>query len=140
MHLNLSRVVGVTETLDQGFIQGLKGGWETGISPPPPPPPPTQESALWTTINPMQELIVGVTERLSLGSGKEVMPYLKEGSERMLSLGLALAEDGNMGHIVPNHKYILDLVSSSVEHIVPTALATLLWLATWDTLHLAVDY
>ena len=25
----------------------------------------------------LQELIVGVTDRLSFGSGKEVMPYLK---------------------------------------------------------------
>ena len=58
-----------------------------------------------------QELIVGVTETLSLGSGKEVMPYLREDNgERDLSFGLGLAEDGNMGHIVPGHQYLLDLV------------------------------
>ena len=59
---------------------------------------------------------MGVLDRLSLGSGKEVMPYLKDGSERTLSYNLALAEDGNMGHIVPGHNYLLDLVR------------TLLWL------------
>ena len=58
----------------------------------------------------IQELIVGVTDRLSFGSGKEVMPYLKEGSERTLSFNLGLAEDGNMGHIVPGHNYLLELV------------------------------
>ena len=55
-------------------------------------------------------MIVGVTARLSFGSGKEVMPYLKENGERSLSYSLGLAEDGNMGHIVPGHNYILDLV------------------------------
>lgn len=59
---------------------------------------------------PLQELIVGVPDRLSLGSGKEIMPYLKEGSERTLSWNLALAEDGNMGHMVPGHNYLLELV------------------------------
>ena len=58
----------------------------------------------------LQELIVGVTDRLSFGSGKEVMPYLKDGDERTLSFNLALAEDGNMGHIVPGHNYLLELV------------------------------
>ena len=53
---------------------------------------------------------MGVTDRLSFGSGKEVMPYLKDGDERTLSLSLGLAEDGNMGHIVPGHNYILELV------------------------------
>ena len=51
-----------------------------------------------------------MTDRLSLGSGKEVMPYLKDGEERTLSFNLALAEDGNMGHIVPGHNYLLALV------------------------------
>lgn len=58
----------------------------------------------------LKELIVGVCDRLSLGSGKEVLPYLKEGSERTLSYNLALAEDGNMGHIVPGHNYLLEPV------------------------------
>lgn len=57
-----------------------------------------------------QELIVGVTDRLSFGSGKEVMPYLLEGSETTLSWSLSLTEAGNMGHIVPGHNYILELV------------------------------
>lgn len=56
---------------------------------------------------------MGVTERLSLGSGKEVMPYLKEGSETTLSLNLALTEFGNMGHIVPGHNYLLELVRNN---------------------------
>lgn len=51
-----------------------------------------------------------MTDRLSLGSGKEVMPYLKDGDERTLSFNLALAEGGNMGHIVPGHNYLLELV------------------------------
>ena len=59
---------------------------------------------------PYKELVVGVTDRLSFGSGKEVMPYLMEGSETTLSWDLALTEAGNMGHIVPGHKYLLDLV------------------------------
>ena len=55
-----------------------------------------------------------MTERLSFGSGKEVMPYLKtEKGEQSLSIGLGLTEAGNMGHIVPGHNYILDLVRSS---------------------------
>lgn len=53
---------------------------------------------------------MGVNDRLSFGSGKEVMPYLKENGERRLSYSLGLAEDGNMGHIVPGHNYILELV------------------------------
>ena len=60
----------------------------------------------------LQELIVGVTDRLSFGSGKEVMPYLKEGSETTLSVNLALTEAGNMGHIVPGHHYVLEQVYS----------------------------
>ena len=39
------------------------------------------------------------------------MPYIKD-NERELSWDLGLTEAGNMGHIVPGHKYILDLVSS----------------------------
>ena len=54
--------------------------------------------------------MVGVTDRLSFGSGKEVMPYLQEGSETTLSWTLELTEAGNMGHIVPGHNYILELV------------------------------
>ncbi len=54
---------------------------------------------------------MGVTDRLSFGSGKEVMPYLKEGSETMLSVDLALTEAGNMGHIVPGHFYMLKMAS-----------------------------
>ena len=54
---------------------------------------------------------MGVNERLSSGSGKEIMPYLKENGERSLSYALGLAEDGNMGHIVPGHNYILELAS-----------------------------
>ena len=53
---------------------------------------------------------MGVTDRLSFGSGKEVMPYLKEGSETTLSVNLGLTEAGNMGHIVPGHFYILKKV------------------------------
>lgn len=58
-----------------------------------------------------------MTDRLSFGSGKEVMPYLKEGSERTLSYNLALTESGNMGHIVPGHNYLLELVSAYMRGI-----------------------
>ena len=58
---------------------------------------------------PIKELIVGVTERLSFGSGKEVMPYLKE-EEMSLSWSLGLTEAGNMGHIVPDHEIMLTKV------------------------------
>lgn len=57
----------------------------------------------------MQELIVGVLERLSLASGKEVMPYLLE-KEKNFAWDLGLDEGGNMGHIVPGHKIILKKV------------------------------
>lgn len=58
---------------------------------------------------PIKELIVGVTERLSFGSGKEVMPYLKK-EEMSLSWSLGLTEAGNMGHIVPDHEIMLTKV------------------------------
>ena len=58
----------------------------------------------------IQELIVGVTDRLSFGSGKEVMPYINP-DEVNYAWDLGLTEFGNMGHIVPGHKTILDLVS-----------------------------
>lgn len=51
-----------------------------------------------------------MTDRLSFGSGKEVMPYLKEGAETDLSYSLNLTEAGNMGHIVPGHHIILETV------------------------------
>ena len=38
------------------------------------------------------------------------MPYLLEGSEITQSWTLGLTEAGNMGHIVPGHNYILELV------------------------------
>ena len=60
---------------------------------------------------------MGVTDRLSFGSGKEVMPYLKEGSETMLSVDLALTEAGNMGHIVPGHFYMLKMASCYLHAI-----------------------
>ena len=55
-------------------------------------------------------MVVGVTDRLSFGSGNEVMPYLIEGSEASLSWNLGLTEAGNMGHIVLGYKDLLDLV------------------------------
>lgn len=58
-----------------------------------------------------------MTDRLSFGSGKEVMPYLKDGDERTQSFNLALAEDGNMGHIVPGHNYLLELVCVCVYQL-----------------------
>ena len=58
-----------------------------------------------------------MTDRLSFGSGKEVMPYLKDGEERTLSFNLALAEDGNMGHIVPGHNYLLELVCACIVRV-----------------------
>ena len=59
---------------------------------------------------------MGVNERLSFGSGKEIMPYLKDGGERSLSYALGLAEDGNMGHIVPGHNHVLELASKLTSH------------------------
>ena len=52
---------------------------------------------------------MGVLERLSLASGKEVMPYLLE-EEKNFAWDLGLAEGGNMGHIVPGHQMILKKV------------------------------
>ena len=62
--------------------------------------------SLTVSLHTLQELIVGVTARLSLGSGKEVMPYLRE-DELSLSWSLGLTEAGNMGHIVPDHEIML---------------------------------
>ena len=52
---------------------------------------------------------MGVLERLSLASGKEVMPYLLE-KEKNFAWDLGLAEGGNMGHIVPEHEMIVKKV------------------------------
>ena len=61
-----------------------------------------------------KELIVGATDRLSFGSGKEVMPYINA-DEVNYAWDLGLTEFGNMGHIVPGHKPILDMVSCTEQ-------------------------
>ena len=50
-----------------------------------------------------------MTDRLSFGSGKEVLPYLLE-SELALSYDLRLTEASNMGHVTPNHEVLLEKV------------------------------
>ena len=45
-----------------------------------------------------------------------MMPYLKEGDETTLSWNLGLTEAGNMGHIVPGHHYLLELVGTLYAH------------------------
>ena len=53
-------------------------------------------------IHPM-DLLFGVMPELSLARGKEVMPYLDEGDERITSYLLGVDEGGMAGHVVPDH-------------------------------------
>ncbi|HEX8221673.1 MAG TPA: Dyp-type peroxidase [Chloroflexia bacterium] len=52
------------------------------------------------------DLLVGVMPELSLGTGKEVMPYLRE-EEQIPAFLMSLDESSSMGHVVPNHKVVL---------------------------------
>jgi Dyp-type peroxidase family len=56
-------------------------------------------------IDPM-DILVGIMPELSLGTGKEVMPYLRE-DEQIPAFLIALDESSSMGHVVPNHKLVL---------------------------------
>jgi Dyp-type peroxidase family len=55
-----------------------------------------------------QDVLVGVMPELSLGRGKEVMPYLDD-EERLEGFLALLDETSSMGHVVPNHRKVLEL-------------------------------
>ncbi len=55
-----------------------------------------------------QDVLAGVMPELSLGRGKEVMPYLTEG-ERLAGFLALLDETSAMGHVVPKHAKVLAL-------------------------------
>lgn len=55
-----------------------------------------------------QDILVGVMPELSLGRGKEVMPYLND-EERLAGFLVMLDETSSMGHVVPNHRKVLEL-------------------------------
>jgi Dyp-type peroxidase family len=71
--------------------------------------PQTSEMYAWQAdqfrIDPM-DILFGVMPELSLGRGKEVMPYLRD-DEKQYAFSLMLDESSAMGHIVPNHKKML---------------------------------
>ncbi|HEX2081612.1 MAG TPA: Dyp-type peroxidase [Longimicrobium sp.] len=52
------------------------------------------------------DLLVGVMPELSLGRGKEVMPYLTD-QERLAGWLESLDETSSMGHVVPDHPKLL---------------------------------
>lgn len=54
------------------------------------------------------DVLFGVMPELSLGRGVEVMPYLRD-EERYRAMLLGLSEAGAMGHIVPDHRVVLEL-------------------------------
>lgn len=53
------------------------------------------------------DVLVGVMPELSLGRGKEVMPYLTD-EERLEGFLALLDETSSMGHVVPDHKLLLE--------------------------------
>lgn len=55
-----------------------------------------------------QDILFGVMPELSLARGKEVMPYLHDGNERISSLTMGIDEGGMVGHVVPDHFAVLD--------------------------------
>ncbi|MEL7193015.1 MAG: Dyp-type peroxidase [Bacteroidota bacterium] len=71
--------------------------------------PQTPDMYAWQAdqfrIDPM-DILFGIMSELSLGRGKEVMPYLRE-DEKAYALSLVLDESSAMGHIVPDHKKML---------------------------------
>lgn len=73
--------------------------------------PLPRESWAWRTdllrIDP-NDILVGVMPELSLGRGKEVMPYLSD-EERLAGFLVMLDETSSMGHLVPNHRKALEL-------------------------------
>jgi Dyp-type peroxidase family len=72
--------------------------------------PQTPETYAWQAdlfrIDPA-DILVGIMPELTLGRGKEVMPYLRE-EERIPAFLLSLDESSAMGHVVPNHKLTLE--------------------------------
>jgi Dyp-type peroxidase family len=54
-----------------------------------------------------EDVLAGVMPELSLGRGKEVMPYLRE-DERIPAFLLTLDESSAMGHVVPRHAVVLE--------------------------------
>ena len=54
-----------------------------------------------------QDVLFGVMDDLSLARGKEVMPYLDDGDERVSSYLLGISEAGMVGHVVPDHPVVL---------------------------------
>jgi Dyp-type peroxidase family len=72
--------------------------------------PQTEKQHAWHAdtfrIDP-RDVLFGIMPELSLGRGKEVMPYLRE-DEQMQAFLIGISEAGAMGHIVPNHQVMLD--------------------------------
>ncbi len=54
------------------------------------------------------DVLVGVMPELSLGRGKEVMPYLTD-DERLQGFLAMLDETSSMGHVIPDHPKLLRL-------------------------------
>ncbi|MGH1434932.1 MAG: Dyp-type peroxidase [Lewinella sp.] len=73
--------------------------------------PQTPEMYAWQAdqfrIDP-QDILFGIMPELSLGRGKEVMPYLRD-DEKQFAFSLMLDESSAMGHIVPDHKKMLKM-------------------------------
>jgi len=73
--------------------------------------PQTEEMYAWQAdqfrIDPL-DILFGIMPELSLGRGKEVMPYLRE-DEKDFAFSLMLDESSAMGHIVPDHKKMLKM-------------------------------
>ena len=71
--------------------------------------PQTPDMYAWQAdqfrIDPM-DILFGIMPELSLGRGKEVMPYLRD-DEKQYAFSLMLDESSAMGHVVPNHKKML---------------------------------
>lgn len=54
------------------------------------------------------DVLFGVMPELSLARGKEVMPYLQDGDERISSYLMGVSEGGMVGHVVPDHPVVLE--------------------------------
>jgi Dyp-type peroxidase family len=56
-----------------------------------------------------QDILAGVMPELSLGRGKEVMPYLTDAERLQGWLAAQLDETSGMGHVVPKHAKVLSM-------------------------------
>lgn len=56
-----------------------------------------------------QDLLAGVMPELSLGRGKEMMPYLTDAERLQGWLAAQLDETSGMGHVVPKHAKVLSM-------------------------------